>query len=146
MVFITKKPIIAGHVTSKGYEMKIVKKVHSVGNRFVLIFILSLFFPMSANAGDKVLVMFGSKSCVYCKIFNRDVAPGYRRSKTARRAPLRKVDIDRRGTGGYSLRGSITVTPTFVMFKRGREVGRIRGYPGKKNFYSMVHRILKRVK
>jgi len=32
------------------------------------------------------------------------------------------------------------------MFKRGREVARIRGYPGKKNFYRMVQQILKRVK
>ena len=49
--------------------------------------------------------MFGSKSCVYCQVFNRNVAPGYRRSKIGHRAPLKEIDIDRHGTGGYALRG-----------------------------------------
>ena len=91
--------------------------------------------------------MFGSQSCVYCQVFNREVAPGYHKSLYARRAPLREIDIDSHGTDGYALRaGAITVTPTFVMFKRGREVARIRGYPGKKSFYRMVNQILKKVK
>ena len=109
---------------------------------------LSLLFilPEQALAGDKELVMFGSRSCVYCQIFNREVRPNYRWSALGRKAPLREINIDQNGTGGYPLRRSITVTPTFVMFKKGREVARIRGYPGKKNFYKMVKQILKKVK
>ena len=105
-----------------------------------------LFMPGTALAGDTELVMFGSRSCVYCQVFNREVAPNYGWSKAARKAPLRKVNIDRHGTGGYSLRRRIIMTPTFVMFKKGREVARIPGYPGKKNFYKMVNHILKRIK
>ncbi len=112
----------------------------------VLVLLLAFSAPVVAKAGNKKLVMFGSKSCVYCQIFNREVAPNYRWSKMARKAPLKHVDINTQGTGGYALRSRITVTPTFVMFKRGREVARIRGYPGKKNFYRMVRQILKRVK
>ena len=116
-------------------------------SKFALVVLLSMFLPLSAQASDRKLVMFGSQSCVYCQVFNREVAPGYHKSLYARRAPLREINIDRHGTGGYALRGgAITVTPTFVMFKRGREVARIRGYPGKKNFYRMVNQILTKVK
>ncbi len=127
--------------------MGLLKKAGFVSKSSVWIGLFLVLLPAQASAGNKELVMFSSRSCVYCQVFNRKVAPGYRRSRTGRLAPLKKVDINRHGTGGYALRGGpIVVTPTFVMFKRGREVARIRGYPGKKNFYRMVRQILKRVK
>ncbi len=120
--------------------------IRRVTSGFVVVLSLLFVLPGSAMAGDKELVMFGSKSCVYCQIFNREVRPNYRWSALGRKAPLREINIDKNGTGGYPLRRGITVTPTFVMFKKGREVARIRGYPGKKNFYKMVNQILKKVK
>ena len=125
----------------------LLKKAGFVGQGGFWMLLALLVVPAQASAGNKELVMFGSRSCVYCQVFNRKVAPGYRRSGIGHRAPLKKIDIHRHGTGGYALRGGpITVTPTFIMFKRGREVARIKGYPGKKNFYRMVRRILSRVK
>ncbi len=126
--------------------MEFFKMMHRVMSWFVVVLSLLFVLPGAAMAGDKELVMFGSKSCVYCQIFNREVRPNYRWSALGRKAPLREINIDRNGTGGYPLRRGITVTPTFVMFKKGREVARIRGYPGKKNFYKMVKQILKKVK
>ena len=126
--------------------MELFKMIRGIISGLVLFASLAFFSPGSAIAGDKELVMFGSNSCVYCKIFNREVKPNYRWSALGRKAPLREINIDRNGTGGYPLRRGINVTPTFVMFKRGREVARIRGYPGKKNFYKMVKQILKKVK
>lgn len=92
----------------------------------------------AVRAADREIVMFSTKGCVYCRLFDREVAPGYSLSAAARKAPLRRVDIDGSGTGGYSLKTDITVTPTFVLFRQGREVGRIPGYPGKQNFYRML--------
>ena len=99
-----------------------------------------------SRAGNTELVMFSTKSCIYCRVFNREVTPNYRYSKQARQAPLREVDIDRHGTGGYSLKRGVRVTPTFVLFRRGREVARIIGYPGKKSFYKMVSKMLKKTR
>lgn len=110
-----------------------------------MIILFAMLWPAMAGANDTELVMFSAKSCIYCQMFNREVKPRYKWSKAARRAPLREVDIETDGTAGYPLRRQITVTPTFVMFRHGREVARIRGYPGKKNFYLMVNRILKRI-
>ena len=130
--------------------MAIVERRGGVGVNVTLILLLAaLLFalrPGMARAGDKELVMFSNPSCIYCQLFNREVRPNYRWSQLGRKAPLKVVNINRHGTGGYPLRRGITVTPTFVMFKRGREVARIPGYPGKKNFYKMVGEILKRVK
>ncbi|MCF6198987.1 MAG: thioredoxin family protein [Hyphomicrobiaceae bacterium] len=127
--------------------MNLLKKAGFVGQGSAFVLLFLVLVPAQASAGSKELVMFGSRGCVYCQVFNRKVAPGYRRSKIGHRAPLKEIDINRHGTGGYALRGGpITVTPTFVMFKRGREVARIKGYPGKKNFYRLVRRILSRVK
>lgn len=106
--------------------------------------LLALVLPAGAFAAEQELVMFGSKGCVYCRIFDREVAPNYTWSQAAARAPLRRIDIEGSGTGGYSLKTDITVTPTFVMFRHGREVGRIPGYPGKQNFYRIVERMLAR--
>jgi len=127
--------------------MLIDKVMDHLREKTALILFLSLFLPLSAHADDTEIVMFGSKSCVYCRVFDREVAPNYHWSQAARRAPLKAINFDMEGTGGYALRGgAITVTPTFVMFKRGREVARIRGYPGKKNFYRMVDEILTKVR
>lgn len=113
----------------------------------LLLGLVSVCGPQPVQAGKLELVMFGSNSCVYCRLFNRHVAPGYRFSRLGHKVPLKKVDIARHGTGGYALRnGAITVTPTFVMFKKGREVARIRGYPGRENFYRMVRQIVRRVR
>ncbi|MCP4933617.1 MAG: thioredoxin family protein [bacterium] len=117
-----------------------------ITNWFIVALSLLFILPEQAHAGEKELVMFGSRSCVYCQIFNREVRPNYRWSVLGHKAPLREINIDRHGTGGYPLRRIISVTPTFVMFTKGREVARIRGYPGKKNFYKMVKQILKKVK
>ena len=126
--------------------MEFFKMMYRVMCGFVVALSLLFILPEQALAGDKELVMFGSRSCVYCQIFNREVRPNYRWSALGRKVPLREINIDRHGTGGYPLRSGISVTPTFVMFKKGREVARIRGYPGKKNFYKMVKQILKKVK
>ena len=127
--------------------MSIARTPGIFGIKIALVLFVCVFFAKPASAGNSELVMFGSQSCVYCQVFNREVAPGYHKSLYARKAPLKEINIDKHGTGGYALRaGAIAVTPTFVMFKRGREVARIRGYPGKKNFYRMVNQILRRVK
>ena len=109
--------------------------------------LVMLFSTAPAQAANKELVMFGTNSCVYCRLFKREVAGNYRYSRLGHKLPLREVNVSRHGTAGYALRGGpITVTPTFVMFKHGREVARIRGYPGKKNFYRMVRQMIRQVR
>jgi len=118
--------------------------VHAQKLLFAVFLLLALVFASkTVRAADAELVMFGSRNCVYCTLFKRDVARNYRWSQLGKRAPLREVDMEANGSGGYSLKTDITVTPTFIMFKKGREVARIPGYPGRRNFFRLVKHMLK---
>jgi thioredoxin-related protein len=90
----------------------------------------------AASAAE--LVMFSRVGCPYCAQFDREIAPIYEKSDEGKVAPLRRVDIH--APIPPDLR-SITVeriTPVFVLVDQGREIGRIRGYPGEDNFWGLL--------
>jgi|SRR5262249_29266892 len=89
-------------------------------------------------AGAAELVMFERAGCPYCAQFDREIAPIYGRTDESRAAPLRRVDINAPIPPDL---GAVTVeriTPVFVLVDRGREIGRIRGYPGEDNFWGLL--------
>jgi thioredoxin-related protein len=84
------------------------------------------------------LVVFEHPDCAYCPAFRNSIAPRYQGSPQAAEAPLRFVDIVTTDTSRYGLRAPITMVPTAVLVKDGREVDRIAGYWGPDNFLKMV--------
>ena len=89
-------------------------------------------------AGAAELVMFERAGCPYCAQFDREIGPIYHKTDEGEAAPLRRVDI--RAPIPPDL-GSVTVeriTPVFVLVDHGREIGRIRGYPGEDNFWGLL--------
>ncbi len=88
------------------------------------------------------LVLFETRDCLYCRLFDRHVTPAYLASPWQRRAPLKRVNLFRQGSGGYGLSAPITVLPTVVLFRDGREVGRITGFTGKPRFFQLVRHLL----
>jgi len=90
-----------------------------------------------AAAAD--LVMFHSRTCPYCKAWDRQVGAKYDNAPQARLLKLRRVDIDRRGAQpGMQLAQPIEVTPTFVIAACGREVARIMGYSDPRIFWTLL--------
>jgi len=90
----------------------------------------------SANAAE--LVMFERAGCPYCEQFDREIGPIYDKTDEGKAAPLRRVDIHAPIPPDL---GAVTVeriTPVFVLVDRGREIGRIRGYPGEDNFWALL--------
>jgi hypothetical protein len=84
------------------------------------------------------LVMFERAGCPYCAQFDREIGPIYDKTDEGKAAPLRRVDIH--APIPPDLR-SVTVeriTPVFVLVDHGREIGRIRGYPGEDNFWGLL--------
>jgi hypothetical protein len=84
------------------------------------------------------LVMFERAGCPYCAQFDREIGPIYDKTDEGKTAPLRRVDIH--APIPPDLR-SVTVeriTPVFVLVDHGREIGRIRGYPGEDNFWGLL--------
>ncbi len=84
------------------------------------------------------LVVFEHPDCSYCPAFRRNVAQRYQASPQAANAPLRFVDIAASDSSRYELKLPISVVPTTVLIKNGREVDRIAGYWAPDSFLKMV--------
>ena len=84
------------------------------------------------------LLVFERADCYYCEAFRSTIAARYTGSPTAKRAPLRYVDIDHVEADKLALAGAIGVLPTIVIMRQGREVDRIVGLFGHDNFVKMV--------
>ena len=102
-----------------------------------------LFAPHGARAAE--LVMFEQAGCPWCEAFDREIAPIYRKTEEGLRAPLRRVDIDGPVPADLAFIERERLTPLFVLVDKGREVGRIRGYPGEDNFWGLLGVLIKRL-
>jgi thioredoxin-related protein len=97
------------------------------------------------KAGAAELVMFEQTGCEWCEAFNREVAPIYGKTDEGRRAPLRRVDITRNMPADLAFLDVERLTPLFVLVDRGREIGRIRGYPGEDHFWGLLGALIKKL-
>jgi hypothetical protein len=111
---------------------------------FPLLVLLGAMF-VSPNLRAAELVMFEQAGCVWCEAFNREIAPLYPKTEEGRRAPLRRVDIDRPVPKELAFIEIERLTPLFVLIENGREIGRIRGYPGEDHFWGLLGVLLKRI-
>jgi len=84
------------------------------------------------------LVVFEHPDCMSCLAFRSRIAPRYQASPQAAEAPLRFVDIAKTDADRLALKSPITMVPTAVLMREGREVGRIVGYWSPDNFFKMV--------
>lgn len=95
-----------------------------------------IFALSDARAAE--LVMFEQAGCEWCETFDREIAPIYAKSEEGLRAPLRRVDITRAPPPDLAFIQVERFTPLFVLVDKGREVGRIRGYPGAESFWMQL--------
>lgn len=91
------------------------------------------------------LVMFEEAGCPWCETFNREIAPVYGKTDEGRRAPLRRVDISRALPADLGFIAVERLTPLFVLIDKGREIGRIRGYPGEENFWGLLGALIEKL-
>lgn len=95
-------------------------------------------------AGAAELIMFHRDGCPYCAAWEREIGHIYDKTETSRRAPLRRVNLDREAVK-VVLRSRVVYTPTFVLANGDREVARIEGYPGHEFFWELLERLLERL-
>ena len=86
------------------------------------------------------VVVYETTDCLYCFLFRRDVAPGYRRSRRGQSVPLRYLNLDE-ATPSRGLKAPISQVPTAVVMREGHEIGRIEGYTGPHSFYQAIARL-----
>jgi len=112
--------------------------------RAISIVILTFIFGMqSAPAAE--LLMFESAGCEWCEIWDEEVGIIYPKTSEARAAPLRRLDIDTPREGKLSGLRPVMFTPTFILMDKGKEVGRILGYPGESNFWGLLDEMIARL-
>ena len=76
------------------------------------------------------------------RAFDREVAAIYPRTPIGQEAPLRRVDIYKPIPPDLSFLRVERATPVFVLIDHGREIGRIRGYPGEANFWGLIENLV----
>ena len=111
--------------------------------KIALIVLLAVLTSRHGQAAE--LIMLEEHGCPWCERWNEEVGVVYHKTPEGKRAPLRRIDIhdplpvDLRFLvkGGY--------TPTFVLVENGREIGRIRGYPGEDFFWGLLGQMLRRL-
>lgn len=91
------------------------------------------------------LLMFESDGCSWCEVWNNEIAPVYPKTDEAKAAPLRRVDIDEERPSDLTGVQGIVYTPTFILWRDGKEIGRIVGFPGESHFWGFLDELIRRM-
>jgi thioredoxin-related protein len=91
------------------------------------------------------LIMFEQAGCGWCEAFDREIGPIYHKTTEGQRAPLRRVDIDQPVPQDLAFIAVERLAPVFVLVDNGREIGRIRGYPGEDHFWGLLGVLIKKL-
>lgn len=103
----------------------------------------TIFVLPSARAAE--LIMFEQAGCAWCQVFDREIAPVYPKTTEGTVAPLRRVRIDGPLPSDLAFIRVERLTPLFVLVDKGREIGRIRGYPGEDHFWGLLGVLIKKL-
>lgn len=109
----------------------------------VLGFTVLAAVPLSAAAAQ--LIMLEQDGCHWCEVWNEEVGVAYPKTEEGKLAPLRRVDIHAPLPADLKGLKKANYTPTFVVWHNGREIDRLRGYPGGHFFWPMLQQMLDKI-
>lgn len=84
------------------------------------------------------LVVIEARGCPMCQIFRDEIAPLYRATERATRAPLRFVDVAHADLETMGLTSPVEIIPTVVLMRDGTEIDRLVGYTGPEIFMRAI--------
>ena len=90
------------------------------------------------------LVMFNASECEWCERWDEEVGVIFSKTDEGKRLPLRRVDIHDDRPADIKWIDRVVYTPTFILIEKGREVGRINGYPGEDHFWGLLGVLIKK--
>ena len=96
----------------------------------------------STYAVSAELLMLERPGCVWCARFDAEIAPAWPKTTEGRAAPLRRVDISLPWPDDLAGIAIERFTPTFILVDNGKEIGRLRGYPGDQFFWTSIDELL----
>jgi thioredoxin-related protein len=110
----------------------------------VFVIASAMILPTRTQASELRLLMFEQRACIWCEAWNKQIAEAYPNSWEGRLAPLQRINIHSGDRTDWEVIAWPRHTPTFVLVRGNREVGRITGYPGEDFFWPMLDEILQK--
>ena len=105
-----------------------------------LVLVLLIFSTPAFSASE--LIMLNSPYCEWCEVWEEEVGIIYDKTREARIAPVRRVDIHDPRPDDLNQIKPVIYTPTFVLIDNGKEIGRIIGYPGEDFFWGLLNEMV----
>ncbi|EFO29435.1 regulatory protein SoxS [Roseibium sp. TrichSKD4] len=103
-----------------------------------LVFLLCSSF----GAGAAELLILEQPGCHWCERWDEEIGQAYPKTNEGQVAPLRRVDITDPWPDNLADVRPERMTPTFILVENGKEVDRLRGYPGEHFFWPMLQQML----
>ena len=94
------------------------------------------------NSNAAELIMFEQDHCSWCEAWNDEIGGIYHKTSEGKRAPLRRVNIHQPMPAQFNQIMPTVYTPTFVLWENGKEISRLRGYPGDEFFWYLLGQML----
>ncbi len=107
----------------------------------IIAFLSAATIPVLASQ----LLILEQDGCPWCDRWNDDIGVFYHKTSEGKRAPLRRIDIHNKIPDDLRELKLGRYTPTFVLMDEGKEVGRIRGYPGEDFFWGLLGQLMKKL-
>lgn len=118
--------------------------VTRLGAAMLVVWIAALSSVAQESQGFRLL-MVEQPGCVYCRVFNRVIAPIYDVAPEGRAVPLVSVQLRAPAPEGVTLTSRPFATPTFILIgPDGVEVDRMVGYLGDDFFWPYLTRMFDR--
>jgi thioredoxin-related protein len=112
--------------------------------RFAVAFaFLMLVPPLRAEPAARLELLFVERSgCPWCARFEKEIGPIYGKTDVGEAAPMRRASLDVGQPKDVMLDEPVRFTPTFILLRDGKEVGRITGYINDAAFWGLLEKML----
>ena len=103
--------------------------------RLITFLIMTLFIPVRALTAE--LLVIEQQGCIYCIKWNEEIRKSYPKTALGEFAPLKFADINNL-PDEIELISTVIYTPTFILLKNSKELGRVEGYSGEEIFWFLI--------
>ena len=117
-----------------------------IGSPLRMLIVASLLMISSVTSLTAAeLIMLEEDGCPWCELWRKEVGVIYSKTDEGKIAPLRIVDIHETLPDDLQFLTKGGFTPTFVLVDKGKEIGRIRGYPGESFFWGLLSQMIEKL-
>jgi len=109
-----------------------------------LVLAIVSILPLSVSA-ETYLLMAEETGCIWCERWNKEISHIYPKTSEGAAAPLSRYDLHS-DKPDVEFARRVHFTPTFILVRDGKEVGRIEGYPGEDFFWGLLGMMMERAK